>query len=138
LAECVCSNIRKAARAVTQLYDGILKPSGLRVTQFALLAVLASAGPTTITRLGQILVMDRTTMTRNLKPLVNQGLITIEAGQDQRTRVVALTASGREALAKALPLWEKAQTRVVEGLGRQRWSTLQADLSAVIALARLG
>lgn len=137
MAECACSSIRKAARAVTELYDGILKPSGLRVTQFALLAVLASAGSTTITRLGQILVIDRTTMTRNLKPLVNQGLITIEAGQDQRTRVVTLTSSGREALAKALPLWEKAQTRVVEGLGRQRWNTLLADLSTVIALARL-
>jgi DNA-binding MarR family transcriptional regulator len=76
-------------------------------------------------------------MTRNLKPLVSQGLITIEAGQDQRTRVVTLTPSGREALAKAMPLWEKAQTRVVEGLGRERWSTLLADLSAVMALARL-
>ncbi|VUZ85825.1 MarR family transcriptional regulator [Candidatus Methylomirabilis lanthanidiphila] len=137
MAACACSSIRKAARAVTELYDRILKPSGLRVTQFALLHVLASGGSTTITRLGQILVIDRTTMTRNLKPLVNQGLITIEAGQDQRTRVVTLTPSGREALAKALPLWEKAQTRVVEGLGRQRWSTLLADLSAVIALARL-
>lgn len=134
--ECACFNIRKASRAVTQLYDGMLQSSGLRVTQFTLLVVLASAGPITITHLGQMLVMDRTTMTRNLKPLVNQGLITIESGQDQRTRVVTLTASGRGALAKAFPLWEKAQTSVVERLGRKRWSTLLADLAATVAMVR--
>ena len=134
--ECACFNIRKASRAVTQLYDGMLQSSGLRVTQFTLLVVIASAGSVTITRLGQMLVMDRTTMTRNLKPLVNQGLIAIGVGQDQRTRVVTLTASGREALTKAFPLWEKAQTRVVERLGRKRWSTLLADLSATVAMVR--
>lgn len=133
--ECACFNIRKASRAITQFYDGMLQSSGLRVTQFTLLVVLASAGSVTITRLGQMLVMDRTTMTRNLKPLVNQGLITIEAGQDQRTRVATLTASGRDALAKAFPLWEKAQTSVVTRLGRKRWSTLLDDLSATVALA---
>jgi DNA-binding MarR family transcriptional regulator len=135
--ECACFNIRKASRAVTQLYDEMLQSSGLRVTQFTLLVVLARAGSITITRLGQRLVMDRTTMTRNLKPLANQGLITIESGQDQRTRIVTLTASGREALAKAFPLWEKAQTHVVERLGRKRWSILLSDLSATVTLARL-
>lgn len=135
-AECACFNIRKASRAVTQLYDGILQPSGLRTTQFSLLAILSLAGPTTITRMGQMLVMDRTTLGRNLKPLVNRGLLAIGTGQDQRTRVVTLTASGRDALAKAFPLWEKAQASVVERLGRKRWSTLLSDLSATVALSR--
>jgi len=86
--------------------------------------------------MGQMLVMDRTTLGRNLKPLVNQGLLAIWTGQDQRTRVVTLTASGRDALAKAFPLWEKAQASVVERLGRKRWSTLLSDLSATVALIR--
>ena len=121
---------------VTQLYDEILQPSGLRITQFSLLVVVSLAGPTTITRMGQMLVMDRTTLARNLKPLVSQGLLAIGVGQDQRTRLVTLTASGRDALAKAFPLWEKAQTRVIERLGRTRWSTLLTDLSATVALTR--
>lgn len=78
--------------------------------------------------------MDRTTLTRNLKPLERQGLIEIKPGQDQRTRVVALTAEGCEALAKAIPLWEQAQARIVEGLGH-RWSTLLSDLSDTVLLA---
>lgn len=136
-AECACFNIRKASRAVTQLFDGVLQPSGLRATQFALLVVLSLGGPTTITRMGQMLVMDRTTLTRNLKPLVKQGLITVGPGKDQRTRVVTLTALGRNALAKAFPLWQKAQAHVVSRLGPELWRSLLADLSAMVALGRV-
>ena len=136
--DCACFNIRKASRAVTQLFDGMLQPSGLRSTQFTLLVVLSHAGPITITRLGQTLVMDRTTLTRNLKPLANQELVKIGPGKDQRTRVVALTPRGQGALAMAFPLWEKAQASVIKRLGRERWSSLLADLSATVALARAG
>ncbi len=133
-AVCACFNFRKASRAVTQLYDEILQPSGLLATQFTLLVAISIAGSATITRLAQELVMDRTTLTRNLKPLGRQGLIKIKPGQDQRTRVVALTDEGREALAKAIPLWEQAQAHVVQGLGQNRWSTLLADLSDTVLL----
>lgn len=132
---CACFNLRKASRAVTQLYDEILQPSGLLATQFTLVVAISIAGSTTITRLAEDLVMDRTTLTRNLKPLERQGLIEIASGQDQRTRVVALTAEGREALAKAIPLWEQVQASVVEGLGQNRWSTLLSNLSATVLLA---
>ncbi len=81
---CACLNVRKAARAVTQLYDEVLQPSGLRATQFNLLVAIALAGEAPVTRLADALVMDRTTLTRNLKPLESQGLITIEAGTDRR------------------------------------------------------
>lgn len=132
---CACFNLRKASRTVTQLYDEILQPSGLLATQFTLLVAIAIAGSVTITRLAEKLVMDRTTLTRNLKPLERQGLIEIAPGQDQRTRVVTLTASGREALAKAIPLWEQAQASVVEGLGQNRWSTLLSNLADTVLLA---
>lgn len=133
---CACFNFRKASRAVTQLYEEILQPSGLLGTQFTLLVAISLAGSVTITRLAQELVMDRTTLTRNLKPLKRQGLIEIEPGQDQRTRVVMLTDKGRKALAKAIPLWEQAQAHVVQGLGQNRWSTLLSDLSDTVLLTR--
>jgi len=120
---------------VTQLYDKILLPSGLFATQFTLLVAIAIASSATITRLSQELVMDRTTLTRNLKPLEKQGLIGIEPGQDQRTRIITLTAKGREALVKALPLWEQAQAQVIAGLGQNRWSTLLLDLSDTVLLS---
>jgi DNA-binding MarR family transcriptional regulator len=132
---CACANLRKASRAVTQLYDESLQPTGLRATQYTLLVALSLTGSTSITYLAQQLVMDRTTLTRNLALLEHQGLVAIAKGDDQRTRLVTLTNQGREAVVKALPLWEQAQTRIVSGLGRQRWNTLLADLSDVVSLA---
>ncbi len=131
---CACLNVRKAARAVTQLYDEVLQPSGLRVTQFTLLVAIALAGEAPVTQLANALVMDRTTLTRNLALLEHQGLVAIARGTDQRTRMVTLTNQGREALVKALPLWEQAQTRFVSGLGCERLNTLLADLSDVVSL----
>lgn len=131
---CACFNLRKASRTVTQLYDEILQPSGLLATQFTPLVAISIAGSTTITHLAEELVMDRTTLTRNLKPLERQGLIEIASGQDQRTRVVTLTTKGCEALALAIPLWEQAQASVVEGLGQNRWSTLLSNLADTVLL----
>ncbi len=132
--ECTCFNLRKAARAVTQYYDGALKPSGLRATQFTLLAAIYNAGPITIKRLAERLIMDRTTLTRNLRPLEKQGLIESASGEDRRTRAVTLTDRGREVLAQALPLWEQAQVEVVGRLGRERWSDMLGHLSSTVAL----
>ncbi len=80
--------------------------------------------------------MDRTTLTRNLKPLEKQGFLQIQPGQDQRMRVISLTDEGQAALAKALPLWEIAQARVLEQLGQERWSTLLSGLSDTVSLLR--
>jgi DNA-binding MarR family transcriptional regulator len=133
---CTCSNIRRASRAVTQTFDAILQPSGLKMTQLALLIAVARVGQAPLTRLAEGLVMDRTTLTRNVKPLESRGFIRIEAGEDKRKRMITLTDRGREALETALPLWERAQSQVVAGLGRRRWQQLLEDLSALVALLR--
>ena len=135
-ARCACFNIRKAARAVTQLYDATLEPSGLRATQFSLLMVLHGMGAVTMTRLSSEMVMDRTTLTRNLGPLEKRGLVEAAAGADRRTREIRLTAPGREALALALPLWRRAQACVVGGLGQSHWDRLLPALTATVAVAR--
>jgi DNA-binding MarR family transcriptional regulator len=137
-AMCVCLNVRKAARAVTQLYDGVLRPSGLRAPQVGLLSAITMTGEATVTRLAEGLIMDRTTLTRNLKPLESRGLITIESGADRRTRVVRVTESGRQALAVALPFWQAAQEEVVTRLGDERRRALLTELKAVTRLARSG
>lgn len=132
---CACFNLRKAARAVTQLYDEALRPADLRATQFALLTATRLLGSAPMTRLAEIMGMDRTTLTRNLRPLERQGLIRVRPGSDGRVREVVLTERGQEALARALPLWERAQGRVVKGLGGSRWRRLLGDLTAMAALA---
>jgi DNA-binding MarR family transcriptional regulator len=132
---CICNNLRRAARLVTNYYDKLFEPTGLRVSQLTILVVLYRAGIQTINELAEKLELDRTTLTRNLKPLANQGLLTIAPGSDQRTRVVALTPAGEAVLIKALPLWEQAQSYMVEGLGEANATLLLAQLSEAAALA---
>ncbi len=137
LDDCVCFNLRKTARAVTQTYDDLLRPAGLRTTQFSLLAVLASHGPLTIRALADRMVMDRTTLSRNLKLVEAQGLVSVATGPaDRRTRIVDLTESGLAALARALPLWQRAQSHMVGRLGDSGWRQLRAALGEAVAAAR--
>ena len=132
---CACATIRRTDRVLTQFYDEILAPSGLYVTQFTLLAALTEAAPATINRLAKILVMDRTTLTRNLEVLAKQRLVRIDEGEDRRTRLVHLTQEGEQALRRAWPLWQEAQARIEHVLGRERFEGLLTDLSAVLAAA---
>ena len=132
---CTCFNLRKATRVLTQIFDEQLKPSGLLITQFTILVAIAQVGSGTINDLADRLVMDRTTLTRNLKPLEREGLITIQPGEDRRLRIISLTLKGRNALAAALPLWEQAQASVIDGLGEQQWSLLLKALSDTVSLA---
>ena len=136
VSTCACFNLRKASRVVTQHFDEILKPSGLLVTQFTILAAVSIAKSATVNELAEILVMDRTTLTRNLKPLERGSWLKSEPGQDQRTRVISLTANGEAILAKAFPLWSQAQSRVEEILGQQHLSEMLAHLMAATALMR--
>ena len=133
---CACGNVRKAARAITQLYDEALRPTGLLVTQFGILAATMALGAVTVTKLAERTVTDRTTLTRNLKLLKKRGLIRIQTGNDRREKEVTLTDRGREALAQAYPFWQKAQAHVVKGLGEERWKSLREGLSAVVSLTR--
>lgn len=136
MGECTCQNLRKAARAVTQYYEAALEPSGLKVTQLPVLAVPASRGPLPMSRLADELVMDRTTLTRNLRPLEKAGLIRVRRGEDKRARIVEITDAGRAALAKALPLWKKAQAEMVDNLGRFQWGVLMDNLRATVAAVK--
>ncbi|GJL78932.1 MAG: transcriptional regulator [Nitrospinaceae bacterium] len=132
--ECTCFNLRKATRTVTQLFDEMMQPSGLRATQFTLLAALASLGPVAVRKLSQALVMDRTTLTRNLKPLETQKLVKIVPGEDRRTRNLTLTDKGQKTLKKALPYWNRAQAQVIERLTPKRWKELLKNLDSTIKL----
>ena len=134
-ANCTCFNLRKAARAVTQMYDEALKPSGLRATQFSLLCVVKNNEPIGITELAKMLVTDRTTLTRNLKPLLSQELLEVVESADRRQRPIALTSGGRDTLAQALPLWREVQVRMAAGLGHARWTGLLGDLNEAVAQA---
>ena len=132
---CACATIRRTDRVLTQFYDEILAPSGLYVTQFTTLATLAEAAPVTINRLAELLVMDRTTLSRNLELLAKQHLVRIEEGQDRRVRLVLLTQEGEQALRRAWPLWQEAQARIERALGLERFEGLLTDLSAVLTAA---
>ncbi len=130
---CACSGLREAARAVTQFYDAILAPSGVRATQFPLLVALSLAEGATMGRVAEILVMDRTTLTRNLRPLERQGWVRRIAGPDRRERSLALTKRGRAALDRALVLWRTAQDQVVRNLGPEKLAELRGGLAGIVA-----
>jgi DNA-binding MarR family transcriptional regulator len=129
---CVCANLRMASRAVTQFYDEALRPAGLRVTQFSMLAAARRLGPATLTHLGQATQTDRTTLTRNLAPLARKGLLRIVPGADRREREVSVTERGRAALRAARPYWEAAQARMAGELGGPRLRRLLEDLGLAI------
>jgi DNA-binding MarR family transcriptional regulator len=133
---CACYNLRRAARATTRLYDDFLKPSGLRTTQYSVLMAAKLRGPVTLTKLSQITVTERTTLTRNLTVLEKKGLLLIEPGKDRRERRVTITERGEEALLAAVPLWQAAQAHIEQGLGGERVGTLLEDLSAIISISR--
>lgn len=136
LRRCACANLRGATRILTQFYDEILQPSGLRTTQFTLLVNIEKFGPVQVTQLAETLLMDQTTLTRNLQPLKEQGLIESLKGEDGRTRLLTLTLQGETKLAQMLPLWEQAQQHITDGLGQERYSALLKELSALVALTR--
>jgi DNA-binding MarR family transcriptional regulator len=133
---CACASVRRAGRVMTQLYDGVLAPSGLRATQFSLLSRLANAGPLTLGDLAEAMVMDRTTLTRNLAPLERAGWVRTVRGDDRRRREVTITDEGRAMVARALPLWQVAQERVAGGFGPERLAALRAELAALTAMFR--
>lgn len=133
---CVCYNLRKAARSVTRLYEDFLKPAGLKATQFSVLMAAHVRGPITLTRLADLTVTERTTLTRNLTVLEKKGFLNIEAGMDRRERQVSITEQGREVLMSAMPLWEMAQELIEKGLGKDRMGSFLHDISEVTSLAR--
>jgi DNA-binding MarR family transcriptional regulator len=127
----MCATIRRASRLVTSAYDDALRPSGLRITQFSMLQVLSEAGQLSQSELGTAMALDRTTLTRSLKPLVADGLVRIATGSDRRLKLVTLTAAGKRALAVAATCWRGAQRELKQKLGVDLWSRLDQDLRTV-------
>jgi DNA-binding MarR family transcriptional regulator len=134
--ECNCLGIRQATRVVTQLYDEALAPAGLRSTQFSLLTAIAWMQPVSMNDLAARMVMDRTTLTRNLRPLVEAGLVTVRAGDDRRRREVALTRAGTRTLVEATGHWRSAQAEMRRALGDRRLASLRDHL--VETVSRVG
>lgn len=129
--ECTCLAMRQAARHVTQLYDQLLAPVGLRATQFAILSRLRR-GPMTINALAAALVMDRTTLGRNILPLQRDGLVEVVAApSDKRRRELRLTETGREKHRQAVERWSLAQARFDEVFGGERAAQLRGLLHEV-------
>jgi DNA-binding MarR family transcriptional regulator len=125
LDTCMCHKTRMAARAITRAYDDALRSSGLRATQVLVLAAVGARGALSIKSLADSLGMERTTLTRNLRPLEERGYVVLAPEGRHRSRMLTLTASGRAELLKALPLWEEAQSTIKRRLGDQRWSAVQ-------------
>ena len=128
---CVCFNLRRVARVVTQSFDAEMRRHGIRSTQGSVLVALHGAGTSSMAELSEILGMERTTLLRNLRPLQRDGLVTVEGGGHGGRVVLSLTAKGRKQIEKLAPAWESAQRSAVEVLGAKRWSTLLAELDTV-------
>jgi DNA-binding MarR family transcriptional regulator len=120
----MCASFRRASRALTQLYDQALRPLGLRATQFTVLQALAFAGEVSQGELGQLLVMDSTTLTRTLGLVRGRGWIFVRPGKDRRERLLRLTASGRRQLRRATPRWKEVQEQLRTAVGTLRWGKL--------------
>src|ERR687898_2370627 len=132
---CSCGELRRAARAITQLYDNAFKSSGLLSTQLVVLDAICNNDSIRISDLAKQQGMDRTTLTRNLSVLERQGFIKISSGKDHRTRIVTATQKGRSAVAKAIPLWIEVQRKVKQQMGEDVWLNLIQNLSQFVKVA---
>lgn len=127
-SRCSCFNLRKVTRAMTQLYDRALEPIGIRATQYTLLISMAGHSAHTLTEMAHSLLMDRTTLTRNLRPLEKMGLIESSDARDKRSKAYMLTEKGKEMIRQAIPVWEKVQVKVETALGLERYARLLQEL----------
>ena len=130
---CAGFHLRRASRAVTQHFDRALAPVGLRTTQFTLLGALALAGPVSTNQLAHGLVVDRTTLTRNLRLLRDAGLVEAQPGRGGREVRFVLSDEGRDALARAIPIWREAQDSIVMAFGETRWPTMVGELDRLVS-----
>lgn len=135
LRECASFNLRKASRVVTQLYDDILQPTGLRSTQVALLVTLAVEHELSIARLARQLMLSPSTLSRNLRPLQRDGLIDVDDTR-KRGKTVTLTSKGKKTLVDAFPYWQQAQAKFTALVGSTAWSKLCQQLDKTTAAAR--
>lgn len=136
LGPCNATALRKAARHVTQLYDNVLAPSGLRSTQRSILAQIARSNGAGVVELADLLVLDRSSFSHNLQPLVRDGMVNVEVDpKDKRARVVRLTQLGRDRLEHSNVLWQQAQGQFEAAFGVQDAKDLRETLGRVVSVS---
>jgi DNA-binding MarR family transcriptional regulator len=128
-------HVRKASRSITQYYDSYLEKSGVSITQFTLLVTMALMNEATLTEAAGVLGMDRTTLSRNINPLIDSGLVLLLEGKDKRTKCLTLSDKGKNTLAQTIPLWEEAQEAFVRRMGQGNWKELLNKLTASVIVA---
>lgn len=133
LDACACHRVRSAARAVTRAYDEALRPVGLRATQLAVLVATATDDGVSISALAKAMAMDRSTLTRNVRPLEAEGLVALGNEGWRRSRTLEITKKGRARLHEALPLWQGAQRALRKKLGERAWDLTRRVLDDLIA-----
>lgn len=133
-AVCNCLNLRRASQAITEVYDEILAPSGLKISQYSLLKHIKQLGPVSVSDLALKIRLDRTTLVRNLKSMEERGFITDIAAKGTRNRQLKLTDKGLATFQTAEPLWFEAQSFIEQYLGKDNMNTLTELLSKIEAL----
>ena len=128
---CILRHVSRVSRAVVAAYDPALAPFGLTGHQFNLMMTLGNMGPLTVGTLADVLGMDASGIPRAIRPLADEGLISVERGEDRRQRVLSLTATGRRRLDQATPAWSRVQTELLDTIGAERWISLMSELRIV-------
>lgn len=129
---CACGNLRKTTRTITQFYDKMLQPIGLRSTQCLLLLDISFNENISVTNLANILLMDQSTVTRNVELLRKNGYIDIKKEElDSRKKCIAITNKGLKKLDEALPIFKKAQSKIEDGIGKERIEELLKTLKDI-------
>jgi len=131
---CVCSTLRAASRHISKLYDDALAPLGLTITGYALLGRIDGLGAPSMNELAEIAVMDRSTLSRNLKPLLDARLITVQSGADRRRKEFSLTSTGRATLTAAYPRWQDVQVHFRRAYGAADAKTLTTLLGRALTI----
>ena len=136
---CASLNFRRTARTVTRMYDLAMQESGIRSTQFAILVGIAKTQPVPMGRLAGVLMMDQSTLTRSLRLLQKQRMVTVSGRSTMRRRFLELTEAGEKALQRSLPLWRAAHADFVSAVGADYWLKLRSELEilAKTTLTRL-
>jgi DNA-binding MarR family transcriptional regulator len=132
---CTCANLRRAARAVSRLYNRELRPAGIEITQFTLLMTLERTGEIPQGRLAKILALDSTTLTRLLDLVQKRGWVQVKEGDDRRFRMIRLTRAGQEKYRRTLPHWKRAQDRMQSALGETALDRLIDVLGEIVTVS---
>jgi DNA-binding MarR family transcriptional regulator len=134
--DCMCYEFRKTARVVINFYDDALKSADLKSNQFLILVAVATMQSTNFKTLAEFLGIDQSTLARNLVTVEKQNFVTVKPGKNKREKIITLSRKGRQKLVSTFPLWQKAQSDLVEGIGADKWRKMKAEMAEVAAVAR--